>query len=516
MVVNRVTGTASGMDIDTMVSNLMKAAHVPYDQMNQKLQKITWQRDAYRDMNTALQDLRVTMFNSVSLQSNFSSKIITSSNTNVVTAASGGNLANATANITVSQLAQTAYGVSSTAISASNTSKLDATATLQSQAAKFQDSRAATLFSGSAFQLSLQTMKQDGTIGTPITVTIDPTKDSLNDAINKMNQSGAGLTAIYEAGTSGVNDAVSISMNYTGTVASGVVAQDTGTSNFLSILGFNPTNLANVTAGKNAQFTVNGLNFERTSNTNVIGGASYTLQGIGSATVSSATDVDKLVTNIETFVNKYNDTISKVYGKLSEEVNRDYPPLTDDQRKALTDTQIEQWETKAKSGLLRNDAILSDGMSYMRNVLTGKLSGITTSFATLSQIGITTSSNYLDNGKLVVDETKLRAAIQQDSTGVYQLFNGNSSTGAVGITKQLRDMINATIKSVSAKAGNTLLTNSSYELGKEMNDLTTRMKDETTRLSNLETRYYKQFNNMDSAIAKFNKQAAYIQSKFGG
>ena len=91
----RVNGMASGMDIDGMVSKLMKAESVPLDKMKQKQQTLQWQRDDYRDMNTSLKDLDTTIFNGIFLQSSFNKKTVTSSNDSKVSASA----INATSNI---------------------------------------------------------------------------------------------------------------------------------------------------------------------------------------------------------------------------------------------------------------------------------------------------------------------------------------------------------------------------------------------------------------------------------
>ena len=54
----RIGGLASGMDIDSIVADLMKAERMPLDKLKQKKQVLEWQRDDYRSMNTLLLDFR--------------------------------------------------------------------------------------------------------------------------------------------------------------------------------------------------------------------------------------------------------------------------------------------------------------------------------------------------------------------------------------------------------------------------------------------------------------------------
>lgn len=62
--------------------------------------------------------------------------------------------------------------------------------------------------------------------------------------------------------------------------------------------------------------------------------------------------------------------IDMVNGKLTEKKYRDYTPLTEEQKKDMTEKQIELWEEKAKSGLLRGDTILSGATNQMRTDFT--------------------------------------------------------------------------------------------------------------------------------------------------
>ena len=241
--------------------------------------------------------------------------------------------------------------------------------------------------------------------------------------------------------------------------------------------------------------------------------------------ISTATDVDSIYNSVKSFVDKYNDVIKKVNDKISEKRNRDFQPLTDDQRAAMNDTQITQWETKAKSGMLSNDSILSSGLSKMRQDLYSPVSGtnVTTGYTQLSQIGITTSADYSENGKLVIDETTLRQKIQENPQAIYQLFNngvsssdtsGAYSYGTEGLAKRLRDSISNMSSQVTTIAGKTTYTNNQFDIGKQLTDLGTQITDFQSKLTDIENRYYHQFSAMEQAMQQANQQAAYITQQF--
>lgn len=489
----RISGLASGMDIDKLVSDLMKAERMPLDKLYQKKQILEWQRDDYRSMNILLQDLDNYIFNNLTLQSSMLKKKTVSSDESVVTATANTSAANISTNLTVTKIATAATWVSAAASSYTP--------------------------SGTDTTLKINVTNGDGTSPTnPVTITI-AANSSLDAVISQLNSnSDLGITVFRDTQTG----KISITKKDTGAAASLVMA-DATTASFFQQLGFtgaaNGAELTGKTAGVDAQFTINGLTTTRSTNTFTINNVTYTLKKAGTATVTTTNDIDATFNVIKGFVDKYNEIIGKINAKLSEERYRDYPPLTDEQKKSMTDKQIELWEAKAKSGLLRRDSILSGGLSQMRLDVYSKVSDptINPNYDTLSEIGITTSSNYRDSGKLIIDETKLRAAIEKDPNSIYQLFNANGTTfDTKGIARRLRDTIKSTIGKIEQKAGRTVWTNQQFSIGRDLNQLNSQIDAFNDRLKQIEARYYRQFTAMEKAINKANSQSAYLMNAFGG
>jgi flagellar hook-associated protein 2 len=324
-----------------------------------------------------------------------------------------------------------------------------------------------------------------------------------------------------------------MSNNKTGTGGS-IKTTDTATMDFMKSLGFaadstDVTALKTTDPGLDAQISFNGYTMTEKSNNFTINGVNYTIKGVTAAdspvNISTATDVDSIYNSVKAFVDKYNDVIKKVNDKISEKRNRDYPPLTDDQRSSMNDTQISQWEEKAKSGMLSNDNILSCGLNKMRQDLYSPVtsSGVITGYTQLSQIGITTSADYTENGKLEIDDIKLKQAIQDNPQAIYQLLNsglrsndtsGNYSYSSEGIAKRLRDSISNISSQVTSIAGNTTYTNNQFDIGRQLTDLGTQITDFQSKLTDIENRYYNQFSAMEQAMQQSNQQAAYISQQF--
>ncbi len=494
----RIGGLASGMDIDQIVKDLMKVERMPLDKLKQKKQLLEWQRDDYRSMNTLLQGLDDYLFSNITLQSSMFKKTVSSSNESVVTATAGSSAANVATTIQVDRVATSAVWLS------------DATKRVDKDKASFSVDADVTL--------TINVTNGDGTKKqAAITVKQGTTLDGVIAQLN--SNLDLGVSAFYDEKTG----RISIMKKDTGAQA-GLVLADQATADFFAQkLGFTGAaagqDLTGKTAGQDAQVTLNGLRTTRSSNTFTINGVTYTVKGTGTATVSVETDVDAMFNAIKGFVDKYNDTIAKINAELKEERYRDYRPLTDEQKEAMTEKQIELWEEKARSGMLRGDSILSSALSQMRMNVYTKVEGanIPSGFSQLAQIGITTSSNYLDGGKLIIDETKLREKIKENPDAVYQLFNQDGATDAEkGIARRLRDTIKATIGKIEQKAGKTIWTNQQFAIGRdliEINDQIDRFQD---RLKQIEDRYYRQFTAMEEAIQRANQQSMYLMNAFGG
>ncbi|WP_419882279.1 flagellar hook-associated protein 2 [Peribacillus sp. B-H-3] len=484
------------MDIDSMVKQLMTAERVPLDKLNQKKQTMEWQRDDYRDMNSTLLDLDTTIFNGVGKQSSFIKKNVTISDSNVISVRNINSTSDFSGSVSVISLATSASIMSKTKTGITNSSK-----TLSDLNIPGGD-------------ITIQAITKDGVMETdPYKLTIDPKLDTLDSVIAKIN-ANSGVTAFYDSSS----QKISITAKNSGNVKSGPEISLSGA--FFSSMNVDSNNDdANVnnagTVGADAQFKYNGLQTSRPSNTFQINGVEITLKQVMSSTASditfsSAPDTDSIIDTITKFVTKYNDTIKKIKDKTDEPKYRDYQPLTQEQRTSMKDDDIKLWEDKAKSGTLRNDSVLGSSLTKMRSSLYTSVPG-TQTFSQLSAIGITTTSNYLDGGKLTIDEDKLRAAIAKDPNAVYNLFNKDGATSAdKGLARRLRDDIKGTMTDIESKAGKTSSVNNTFTIGKLLNSIGTQITSFQDKLTSTETRYYNQFNAMEQAIQKANSQSGYL------
>jgi flagellar hook-associated protein 2 len=482
----RIGGLASGMDIDTLVADLMKAERIPLDKLAQKKTILEWQRDDYRSMNKLLDGLDRHILDGVALQGKFTTKSVTSSNSSIVSATASGIAVNTNTSIEVISTAKSALWVSGVKDLSGYTVSGDKT-------------------------LSFTVTNGDGAPSTIKTIQIKD-GDTLDSVISAFNSSDLGVTAFYDT----QNKQFVLTKKDTGSKSS--IVADAATNTFMAELGFTDpgasAELSGKTAGTDASFKLNGYQTSRSSNTFDISGVTYTLQQAGTANITVANDTNSTFDMIKGFVDKYNETIEAINQKTGETKYRDFPPLTDEQRKDLSEKEAELWDEKAKSGMLRGDSILSSGLNTMRSVLYASVNTGDPDYDQLSEIGITTSRNYLDKGKLEIDETKLRDALAANPDAVMKMFTGEGTEK--GIASKLRETIESTVDKIESKAGNALRTNAQFTLGRELTDVDKRISAFEDRLVQVEDRYWRQFQAMEAAIQRSNQQSAYLMQQFGG
>ncbi|HWP95346.1 MAG TPA: flagellar filament capping protein FliD [Syntrophomonadaceae bacterium] len=478
--VTRLSGMASGIDTSSIVNSLVSVQkQSTVDPLTQKKQILEWEQGDYRTVNTKLLALQNSAFD-LTLQGTFNAKKVSSANETALTATASAAAVNGTYSIQVESLAS--------GVSEESTPTVDSSYT----------------YSGSDQSFTLTGKKGSATI----TVT---SGDTISSIVGKINDqySLTGIKATYDSG----QNKFYLMTTDTGSNAK---IEVTDTDNFLSsVLNVNTTSQT----GKDAKIKFNGgSEMSFSSNQFTFNNISFNLKQSGQTTnVTVGTDTDAIYNKIKAFVDAYNNVLSDISGRLSETRYRDYKPLTDDQKKSMTDTQITQWTDKAKSGLLRGDSLLINASSDIRSDAMGQVSGLSDStYTSLSSIGINTE-NYEDNGKLVIDDDTLKAALAANPEAVMNLFTtkGTGSTDTMGIAQRVYADAKSNISLIKDRAGSAADLYDSSNLGDEMRELDNRTTTANDRLTAYETRLWAQYDAMETALEKLNSQSSYITSLLG-
>ena len=564
----RITGLASGIDTETMVSNLMKAERVRLDRVEADKQTLVWKQELYNDMNKdfasfildSRKDFGLTTVTSTGamLSNSYENlnwvKKATSSNEDIATVSATAKALNGTYSVNVGQLAEGVTLASSDSISV-DLSK-------ENLADRF-----ALMFK----------LKDDGTIDDTIQFTITTDKGSqefsfsgtntMTDVVNAINSAkvttadkkkiSLGVRAMYDSTidrfflqTTGTGGDASIKIDTT----AGSVGEA-----FIGKLNLNATSGTEVT-GKNAIIDFAGATgIEMPSNQFTINGIDFNLKTTGIFNITVDTDVDKVYEKIDNFVKKYNELVEKSNNLLTEKQYRDYKPLTAEQKKDMDKKDIELWEEKAKSGLLRSDDITSRTMQNIRRGMYDKVDKVNGSYDLITKIGITTEKFVSGSigGKLTIDEAKLKTALKEDANGVLELLfkepdykslgidpyaeEGSLSWEQLeskrknsGIVTRLYDNMIQGMQSIIEKAGtgddsnlyrnvkSNMLINFVTKHGsislidKDVLQMERKIDDINDYLVRKEDSYYQQFAAMEKAISQMNQQSAWLTQQFSG
>jgi len=503
----RVTGLYSSMNIDSLVKASLTTEQSRIDKVKQTIQKDQWKETAYQNVNTTLSTFQDAYLNSENSTSTTSLALASVMNAKTV------------------------------ALSGTNTSAISVTATSDAVFNDFTISsctKATKAHLETAFSATGSTAVTDMTIADVISqlgATVTTTKDtdnnecvsfSINDKSFTMKTS-ATVTSMLKAinNTSGIGATMYYSALYgkfelnSSSTGSNATAKITDTSGFLTgtkgLFGTGDANGTITDAGTNASIVVGGKTTTSQTNAFVVDGYSFTINGdcntdIG---VSATTDVDSIYKRITAFVDSYNTMITSLHATLDEEADSDYEPLTDAEKADMTDATIEKWETKAKVGLLSNDANLTRLLTSVRSAISTMTSS---SGLNLATIGITTGTyKTCPNGQLVIDASKLKAAISNDSAAVSDLFTktvkfGTADTKYAG--SGLIYKINSLVSDYTKKSTDVTIAN--------LKTAVTRLQDNETALESSYTKkedaLYTKYSALETQLAAMSSSSSMFSS----
>ncbi len=266
-----------------------------------------------------------------------------------------------------------------------------------------------------------------------------------------------------------------------------------------------------------AKVTVNGAVIESSSNSISVNGLTLDLVSAKpgeTISIGVSQDTDSVYNMVKDFVKQYNELLEEMNNAYYAESSRGYDPLTDEQKDAMSETEVEKWEKKIKDSLLRRDNTLGSLINSMRTALDECVTIDGQDYA-LSSFGICTTK-YTEKGKLhiygdqddsdgMMYEDKLRKAIEEDPDKVMEVLQT--------ISKKLYDTMADKMKATELSSALTFYNDK--QLTKELTGYKEQLDKEENRLADIEDRYYKQFASMETALSKLSSQSSSLASMLG-
>lgn len=332
---------------------------------------------------------------------------------------------------------------------------------------------------------------------------------SITAMMKEINSSDADVTMAYDT----LNDRFTLTSKNTG---AGINLDIEDVNGDLAKRLFGSSAEVTKVAGQNAKLVIDGTAVERNTNSFDVDGVLVTLNAKTdeSAVVKADSNNTSIVDGIKSFVEAYNKIITDVTKKTTESADySDYPALTDAQKEEMTDDQIEKWEKKAQTGLLRSDSLLTSMLSQLRSQLYKKAdeSGLA-----LYDIGITTNTD----GTLKIDEAKLNTMVETNLEGIKTLFTDSKN----GLATRINSVVDSFAKTSASNPG-LLVQKAGYEnttsdtqnsINKEIKSLKDYLKRLQDQYDSQKSRYWSQFTTLEKLISNGNSITSYFSSMNGG
>lgn len=365
-------------------------------------------------------------------------------------------------------------------------------------------------------------------------------ENSIKTIMETINDSDAGVTMSYSRTT----DTFTIVSSETGS-ASSVDLTDVEGSFLSSIIG---TGIRTDGTDAVLRVGINGdtaedslITLTRSTNTFDVDGTTFTLNGMASGgaaeeiNVTVSLDAQTAAEKITEFVGAYNSLLKTITDKLYETVYSGYDPLTEDQKKDMTDSEIEDWTAKAKSGLLNNDSVLSSIYTQLRTALFDPITGEDGNSLgiNLASIGISTQS-YSTKGQLTIDQDKLLSALKSDPDAVLSLFTQSSDViyshflssdrasqryTESGVLWRINDIIKNNLSTVGNTGALVTLIGSPEKeykgqttYSKKINTAQDKIDTLLDKLDKEEDSYWKKYTALETAMSQLNSMSGYLSS----
>ena len=496
----RMSGMISGLDTDAIIKELMSAQSQKKVALEQNKEKLSWKKEKWEELNTKTYALYTEKLSALKLEGTYLTKKAASSNTEKaeVTAT---NAANGSYELKINKLAS-AQIVTGADISSKNLTKSSKLTTAGMEAG----------------QKITVTVNKAGS-AEPVEKTLDVTEETTVDDFTAFLKD-AGINANFDAGTgrfylsaknSGAENSFTLVSDKTGDT--GLAAL--GLGNIDSTLATSGQTAANsstmaIVAAQDAEYVLNGATLTSSGNSVTVNGLSIELKGTTSGeeriNITVANDTDAVYKKIKEFVTSYNELMTDMYGKYTAASARKYAMLTDEEKEAMTDKQVELWEDKIKGALLRNDSTLNSLMTIFRGGMQGtaEVDGKTYS---LSSFGIVTGA-YTEHGLIHINGDPDDATYANNEDSLKKALESDPSGTGKALSKIFSQFYDSLTKQMAASSISSALTlYNDKQIQSQMDTYEKQISSWEDKLSALEDRYYKQFSSMESSLADLqNKQ----------
>lgn len=499
----RITGLNSGLDTESIITELVSAKKVSVDNLKKEQTKLSWKVDAWKELNTKIFSLYRNTVDKLRFDNAYVKKKTTVSDSGLLTVVSGENSVNGVQTASVESLAKAGY-LTGGKLQTSSGGKVTG------------DTKVTDLGIAAGTSFTITSKGKD----TQISIDENTTMSGLVSQL-----SAAGVNANFDEN----QQRLFISAKETGKDND---FSFSGDDSVLKTLGLveDPANANGAVKidGSNAVLYLNGAKFESDTNTFQINGTTYTVNNVSDknadgtlkeTSITTTDDYDGIYDTIRSFFTEYNNLINEMDKLYNADSASDYEPLTSEEKEALSETEVEEWENKIKGSLLRKDSSLSAVISAMTTTMMGSVT-VNGKEMYLSSFGISTLG-YFNS--------------EENERHAYHIDGDPNDAAVSGNTDVLKSMIASdpeTVTSFFTQLSNNLYTamtstmervqdfKSMYkvyndqQMDKELSDYETKIAEAEEALADYEDKWYDKFAAMETALAQLSSKQNAISSLF--
>ena len=278
-------------------------------------------------------------------------------------------------------------------------------------------------------------------------------------------------------------------------------------------------------SGQDAIITLNGATFTGSSNVFEINGLTFTAlcetAENETVTITTQDDVDGIYDMVKNFLTEYNSIINEMDKLYNADSAKDYEPLTDEEKESMSESEIEKYEDKIKSALLKGDTNLSSISSKLKSIMS---SGIEVNGTTmyLSSFGIDKLSYFeaADNERNAyhIDGDEDDSYTSGEANVLKSMITSDPDT-VISFFAQLSRNLDEAMTSMSKSVDGYRSYGCFYDDKKMKSDYsayTTKIEELEEKLADYEDKWYEKFAAMETAIAKMQSNSNAVTSLLGG
>ena len=563
----RLSGLMSGMDTESIISQLVEAKKTKVTKAVKAQKSLKYKQDAWKTLNTKVKSFYLKTLSNLRFEGSFVKKTTKVSNSNIVSVITGENAMNGVQSLKVNQLAKSGY-LSGQQMSLMPTEKQyddEGNEIVPKITGDTTLSELGLDITGIA-EINVTTkdgltpIKVDGSttissfVGALKTAGLNANFDQTNGRIYMTSKgSGSGndfsittnsLDGVKALGAMGLyfdgavtgtdSEKAKIQKDYQDYLVNQVGNTPNGNSELLdfwkSKIEYNDNGTvkgvksAIKTDAENAEIELNGMKYTSDTNSFNINGLTLTVNSKTApgeeVTITTQDDTDGIYDMIKNFFKEYNSIINEMDKMYYADSAKGYEPLTDEEKEAMSDSAIEEWETKIKDSILRKDSSLGTIANTFKTLLMEPVE-VDGKKMYLSNFGIGTLNYFTapeneknayhidgdsDDAETSGNADKLKSMIANDPDTVVKFFTGLSKKLYEEVGKTMKDNDYSSMYSVY----------DDKKMKEEYDDYTAKIKDLEKKLADYEDKWYAKFAAMETALAKMQSNASAVTSLLGG